>query len=99
MSDITKRKYGWKELPFGDQLEAGTAADFETGGWRSSRPVHDSVKCTNCMICYMYCPDSSIRVKDGKFVDFNYDHCKGCGICAEVCPPKIKAISMVPEIK
>ena len=39
------------------------------------------------------CPDSSIPVDaDGKRTDFDYDHCKGCGICAEVCP--FKAIEM-----
>jgi pyruvate ferredoxin oxidoreductase delta subunit len=30
-------------------------------------------------------------------VGIDLEHCKGCGICAEVCPPKIKAIEMVQE--
>jgi pyruvate ferredoxin oxidoreductase delta subunit len=38
-------------------------------------------------------------VKDGKVKGIDYEHCKGCGICAEVCPPKIKAIEMVREGK
>ncbi len=33
-----------------------------------------------------FCPDSSIPVRDGRRTDFDYDHCKGCGICAQVCP-------------
>ena len=33
-----------------------------------------------------FCPDSSIPVKDGKRADFDFDHCKGCGICWKVCP-------------
>jgi pyruvate ferredoxin oxidoreductase delta subunit len=36
-------------------------------------------------------------VKDGKVVGIDLDHCKGCGICAEVCPPKVQAIKMVQE--
>jgi pyruvate ferredoxin oxidoreductase delta subunit len=31
----------------------------------------------------------------GIMVSFDYDHCKGCGICASICPAK--AIDMIPE--
>jgi 2-oxoacid:acceptor oxidoreductase delta subunit (pyruvate/2-ketoisovalerate family) len=43
--------------------------------------------CTFCMRCYDYCPDVSIQM-DGKTREraIDYDHCKGCGICAEECP-------------
>ena len=96
MSDIAKKK-GWKNLPHGDLLEAGTAAEFETGNWRSERPIHDDEKCTNCLICWVYCPDTAIIVKDGKVTGVDLKYCKGCGICAKVCPPKVQAITMVPE--
>jgi len=36
-------------------------------------------------------------VEDGKVVDIDLDHCKGCGICAYECPPKVQAITMVLE--
>jgi 2-oxoacid:acceptor oxidoreductase delta subunit (pyruvate/2-ketoisovalerate family) len=42
------------------------------------------------MICWVYCPDMAIIVEDGRWKEIDYDHCKGCGICAEVCPVKIK---------
>jgi pyruvate ferredoxin oxidoreductase delta subunit len=29
--------------------------------------------------------------------DYDYDHCKGCGICYHECPVKGKAIKMIPE--
>ena len=38
------------------------------------------------MMCTPFCPDSSIPVTNGKRSDFDYDHCKGCGICYTVCP-------------
>jgi pyruvate ferredoxin oxidoreductase delta subunit len=41
----------------------------------------------------------SVKVKDGKRTEFDYDYCKGCGICALECPGKKgnKAIVMEEE--
>ena len=90
------RKKGWREIPKGGLiLEAGSAEQYDTGSWRSQRPVRDEQKCTHCMICWIYCPDSSILVEDGKMIGFDYKHCKGCGICAAECPTK--AIEMRDE--
>jgi 2-oxoacid:acceptor oxidoreductase delta subunit (pyruvate/2-ketoisovalerate family) len=99
MSDKYRLKT-WKELPIGGMiLEGGNSHDYETGSWRTFRPVLDREKCTDCLICWIYCPDSSILVEEGKHKGFDLEHCKGCGICAEVCPPKIRAIEMVEEAK
>lgn len=94
-----KQKKGWKELPIGLTVEAGSSLNFETGDWRSMKPIWDEKKCINCYICWVYCPDSAIIVKDGKVKGIDYRYCKGCGICAEECPPKVKAITMVREEK
>lgn len=92
------RKAGWTELPIGGVIpEAGSARHYLTGGWRTFRPILDPAKCTDCMICWFYCPDTAIVVRDGVLRGFDLDHCKGCGICAAVCPPKITAIAMVEE--
>ncbi len=89
---------GWKDLVIGGRIdEAGNAEDYETGSWRTFRPVRDEGKCIHCLLCWIWCPDTAIKVKDGKVVAIDYDHCKGCGICAEVCPPKVHAIEMVEE--
>lgn len=86
----------WKEMPIGTLItEPGSARNFKTGDWRSQKPVWDSAKCSSCLICYIYCPDSSIKVKDGKMTGMDYDYCKGCGICSEECPKK--AITMELE--
>lgn len=89
---------GWRDLPLGGKiLEAGSAEEYQTAGWRVSYPVWDMEKCTNCLFCWIFCPDSAILVEDGKIAGCDYDHCKGCGLCAEECPPRIKAIEMVDE--
>jgi len=95
-----EKKLSWKELPESDILEPGTAKNFHTGDWRTERPVWDKEKCINCMFCWIACPDSAIIVKDGKMTGIDYDHCKGCGICAKECPVKpVKAIVMEIEKK
>ena len=46
-----------------------------------------------CQICWIHCPDACISQGMPPAVELTY--CKGCGICAEVCPHH--AIAMVPE--
>lgn len=87
---------GWKEIPIGGLItDAGNSADYETGGWRSHRPVIDLDRCSHCMICWVFCPDSAVLVEDGKVIGIDLAHCKGCGICAQECSRR--AISMVEE--
>jgi len=91
---------GWKELPCGAIIEDTKAVlENKTGAWRSRRPVWDEGKCIHCLSCWIYCPDASIVVKEGKMTGINYDYCKGCGICASVCPTKVQAITMEEERK
>ncbi len=93
-----KKEPGWKDLPIGGLIEKpGTSEAYKTGDWRTQRPVWDSEKCINCLICWIYCPDSAVIVEDGKVKGIDLDHCKGCGICAQECPPKCKAYTMVNE--
>ena len=89
---------GWKDIPIGGMIvEAGNAVAYETGDWRAFRPILDADACIHCLLCWVYCPDSSILVKDEKMVGFALDYCKGCGICAEICPAD--CIEMVEEGK
>ncbi|MEE0704792.1 MAG: 4Fe-4S binding protein [Adlercreutzia sp.] len=69
-------------------------------GWRSEKPLIDPVQCTLCLNCYMYCPDGTVfKVRDEEgvltAVAIDYDFCKGCGVCAKVCPAD--CIAMVDE--
>lgn len=73
----------------------GSTRAFKTGDWRTFRPVV-SEKCVKCGLCVTYCPDGIVRLGQ-KAAEIDYDYCKGCGICAEVC--KVKAITMEQEKK
>lgn len=75
----------------------GNTVENKTGGWRALKPVWNKEKCTQCMICWTFCPDMSIPQKKGKRTETDFDFCKGCGICAKVCP--FQAITMVKEDK
>lgn len=99
----------WQEVTPGGMIkEKGTSVAYITGTWRTMRPVRDLDQCTQCLVCWIMCPDAAIPVEDGKVSGYDYDHCKGCGICAQECPVNIKephcvtgkmgkVIQMVPE--
>ena len=65
--------------------------------WRIDKPIFNKEFCIDCQFCWIYCPDVSIISRDKKMVGVDYDHCKGCGICVEVCPTNPKSLIMVPE--
>ncbi|MEM0453094.1 MAG: 4Fe-4S binding protein [Sulfolobales archaeon] len=70
------------------------STELKTGSWRVQKPIINSEKCVKCLLCWVYCPESSIRW-DGASVIIDYNFCKGCGICSRECP--VKAIEMFPE--
>jgi NADPH-dependent glutamate synthase beta subunit-like oxidoreductase len=43
--------------------------------------------CFECDNCYGVCPDNAvIKLGAGHRYAFNYDYCKGCGLCVSECP-------------
>jgi len=93
---MTSEQKGWKEIPI-----AGVcwrpATDYLTGDWRTFKPVRDKEKCNKCLKCFVFCPDGAITWNsETEDIAFNYDYCKGCGICANECRPQ-EAIEMVLE--
>jgi pyruvate ferredoxin oxidoreductase delta subunit len=90
-----KKKATWKEVPVGGLItEPGSSRFNKTGSWKSFRPVKNE-KCISCLMCYVYCPENCIMVKEGKMIGFDLNYCKGCGICSKICP--VKAIEMKEE--
>ena len=68
----------------------------ETNALFEARRCLSCGNCFECDNCYGICPDNAvIKLGPGKRFEFNYDFCKGCGLCAAECP--CGAIDMVPE--
>ena len=85
--DIIRRQSTFEEVQGG--LDEGNAL-FE------ARRCLSCGNCFECDNCYGVCPDNAvIKLGPGKRFQFNYDYCKGCGLCVAECP--CGAISMVPE--
>ena len=73
------------------------SANKYVGDWRVIKPVWQVDLCIDCQNCWVYCPDSSIISRNKEMVGIDYDHCKGCGICVEVCPTNPKSLLMFSE--
>ncbi len=56
-----------------------------------SRRCFSCGNCFACDNCWTLCPDSAVlktreAASDGSHYVFDYDYCKGCGLCANECP-------------
>ena len=68
----------------------------ETNALYEARRCLSCGNCFECDNCYGVCPDNAvIKLGPGKRFKFDYDYCKGCGLCAAECP--CGAIEMVAE--
>jgi 2-oxoacid:acceptor oxidoreductase delta subunit (pyruvate/2-ketoisovalerate family) len=68
----------------------------ETNALFEARRCLSCGNCFECDNCYGVCPDNAvIKLGPGQRFEFNFDYCKGCGICVSECP--CGAIKMVPE--
>ena len=76
---------------------ANSSFTASVADWRLKKPVFNKDFCIDCQFCWIYCPDISIISRDKKMVGVDMDHCKGCGICVEVCPTNPKSLLMFSE--
>ncbi len=92
----SEKEVTWKNLEIGSiVVEPGSASQYQTGGWRSQRPILNKSKCSRCGLCYIFCPEGCIEQDEEGYFEANLFYCKGCGICAAVCP--LGAKTMVEE--
>jgi 2-oxoacid:acceptor oxidoreductase delta subunit (pyruvate/2-ketoisovalerate family) len=85
-----------------DLIRRRTTFDEVSGGLDETNALFEARRCLSCGNCfecdncYGVCPDNAvIKLGPGKRFEFNYDFCKGCGLCAAECP--CGAIQIVPE--
>ena len=89
---MSRKDRSWKEISIAAVCPK-SSVEFMTGDWKTYTPVLDLEKCTVCLTCAIFCPEGAINwpPNRGK-IEFNFNFCKGCGICANECPTK--AITM-----
>jgi len=67
-----------------------------TGSWRTGfKPKFLQKECVGCKLCLIICPEACLTGEEKNTFQTNYDYCKGCGNCAEICPKQ--DIIMVEE--
>ena len=88
--------------PVLDTVRRQTTFEEVVAGLDESNALYEARRCLSCGNCfecdncYGVCPDNAvIKLGAGDRFRFNYDYCKGCGVCAQECP--CGAIVMVPE--
>jgi pyruvate ferredoxin oxidoreductase delta subunit len=93
----------YDEVPIGGVVkDPGNSREYRTGLWSDNVCIWNAETCTNCLQCWLVCPDESIVMDDdGKMAGVNYDFCKACGLCVEECPtdPKSLRIGKKSEVK
>jgi 2-oxoacid:acceptor oxidoreductase delta subunit (pyruvate/2-ketoisovalerate family) len=86
----------WQQLETAGAVVPEESERARTGGWRTGvKPSVDLNQCVDCLLCWLYCPDSAVLLEGTAFAGFDLEVCKGCEICAEMCP--VGAIEMVPD--
>jgi pyruvate ferredoxin oxidoreductase delta subunit len=80
---------------FGVVVQPGTTRDQKKTGWRIYRPRFLQENCIGDRACELCCPDGAVyRIEKRKY---DVDACKGCGICAEMCPVEDIVMEMEEE--
>ena len=88
--------------PLLDMLRRQSTFDEVVGSLDEGNALFEARRCLSCGNCfecdncYGVCPDNAvIKLGPGRRFEFNYDYCKGCGLCVSECP--CGAIRMEPE--
>jgi NADPH-dependent glutamate synthase beta subunit-like oxidoreductase/Pyruvate/2-oxoacid:ferredoxin oxidoreductase delta subunit len=72
-----RRERGFREV----SLQADAAAVID-----EAKRCFNCGRCVACDLCYLLCPDISILKEGDASYGVAEDYCKGCSICATICP-------------
>ena len=85
-----------------ERVRRQTNFEEVVGGLTEDNALFEARRCMSCGNCFEcdnclgVCPDNAvIKLGENMRYQFDYDFCKGCGICVKECP--CGAIEMVPE--
>ncbi len=88
--------------PLLDAARRSSSFDEVQGGLTEENSLFEARRCLSCGNCfecdncYGVCPDNAVvKLGPGNRFRFDYEYCKGCGVCAAECP--CGAIDMVAE--
>ena len=90
--------------PVLDIIRRQSTFDEVVGGLDEANALYEARRCMSCGncfecdTCYGVCPDNAvIKLGPGKRFRFNYDYCKGCGLCVAECPCGAIRIEAEPD--
>ncbi len=85
------------KLTLGNVTKPGESPINETGSWRTAhKPRFLQQNCIACDMCALHCPEGCIYGEEENTYINDERYCKGCGICAWICPKD--DIEMIPEV-
>jgi len=71
-------------VPVADRVRSFTEVRHGLDGIEEAKRCLSCGVCNSCDRCVTYCPDGVLR-REGDDLIFNYEYCKGCGVCASEC--------------
>ena len=86
-------EYGPRMLP----CKGLPASDTPEFIMRDYLPKFNKEKCTQCGICWVFCPLGVIYEEEDGYFNYDEEFCRACGVCAHEC--SAGAIEMVRLIK